>query len=117
MLTQVLTHSPTRVTVRRFFVNQPMRGLFMKIESEISNILSHDTNKLSLSMLHAYVRLRIKSLDLSQHREFIDLAVLEAHMLDYCDFRYSAATGLNMNMLTYRMFKYSEPLAIHKELE
>ena len=112
---QVLTHNSTRVKTRRFFVNRSMADLFGKLELEICRVIRYDLQYRdpTLSSFHQYVRTRIHSLDMSEFDEFIDVKILELHLLDYCDVEYYVAFSGDKTRLTFRMFKHSEPLYLH----
>ncbi len=114
MNTMVFTHNLNEKCVRRFFVNPSMRNLIRMIELEIWGI--DRTKSRSLSSYHAYVKMRIQTLYLADQKDFIDLTVLEAHLLDCADVHYYRLWPKPYPFtMPHRMYKYSEILPINKE--
>lgn len=114
----ILTHAQNEKLVRRFFVTSTQRKVYHQVEGEIWRMISNFISSgklpnLALSHLHTYVEMRLMTYLTSNFQYFVDMTTLRAHLLDYCDIQYSRIHKFNTK-LPYRMFKYSEPLAINK---
>lgn len=105
----LLTHNLHAKCVRKFFVNRDMERIISEIEGEITIISG---TGMPLSYCHQYVKLRILTLNLIEYKNFIDLAVLEAHLLDCADVTWCSVLGRGRcpASLSHRMYRYSEPL-------
>lgn len=121
MKVQKFTHCLSERNVRRFFVSYYQNELYKKIESEIHMIINNKYSDLSirnleLEDLYMYVRLRIDSVLFWPEvleQEF-NRITLRDHLLDFCDVIYTRRVRKLPGGISYRMYRYSEPLAINR---